>query len=435
MDTIKVKVTRHGGRKFLVMYYDDPVTGKREQRSTKQTKRREADREAAKWESELREGRYKPASSITWPEFRERYEDERLITKSSKMQSATSAAFNHFEKLVGADRLAKVNTEAISLYQSELRKTGIKETSVACYLRHLRTALNWAVRKGLLRELPDFDMPKQVAGVKLMRGRPITAEEFDRMLEKIEDGLRAAFAPKTKQGPRKRKWSEATLQRMQERRQAKITELGPKWRHYLNGLWLSGLRLEESVVLSWDHDEPFCIDLTGRHPRFRIYAEAQKGRRDQFLPMTPDFADFILQTPVEARRGLVFKLGKEANIVSRIVSAIGKKAGVVVNKADGKFASAHDLRRAFGTRWSFKVKPVTLKLLMRHQQIETTMRYYVDQDADDVADQLWKSHGVGTFVGSSPPSSIGSAKETPQPVTGYGFPECPHLESNQEPID
>jgi len=116
---------------------------------------------------------------------------------------------------------------------------------------------------------------------------------------------------------------------------------------------------------------------------------------------------------VEDRRGPVFKLGKEANIVSRIVSAIGKKAGVVVNKADDKFASAHDLRRAFGTRWSFKVKPVTLKLLMRHQQIETTMRYYVDQVADDVAEQLWKSHGVGTFVGTNPDSSIGSAKEMP----------------------
>ena len=64
------------------------------------------------------------------------------------------------------------------------------------------------------------------------------------------------------------------------------------------------------------------------------------------------------------------------------------EASVVVNKADGKFASAHDLRRAFGTRWAFQVKPATLKLLMRHQQIETTMRFYVDQDADDVADQL-----------------------------------------------
>ncbi|MBC8357012.1 MAG: site-specific integrase [Planctomycetes bacterium] len=417
MDEIKVKVTKHGTRKYLVMYYDDPITGTREQRSTKQSKRREADREAAKWEAELREGRYKRASMMTWAEFRERYEDEWLVKKSLKMQSATSAAFNHFEKLVGVERLANVKTEAISRYQVELRKTGIKETSIACYLRHLRTALNWAVRKGLLRELPDIDIPKQMTGVKLMRGRPITAEEFDRMLMKIEDGLRVAFKPRGKQRPRKRKASEAMLRSAREQQQARIDIAAPVWHHYLNGLWLSGLRLEESVALSWDQDEPFCIDLTGRHPRFRIYAEAQKGRRDQFLPMTPDFAEFILQTPVDERHGSVFKLGKEPNVVSRVVSAIGKTAGVIVNKADGKFASAHDLRRAFGTRWSFKVKPATLKLLMRHQQIETTMRYYVDQDADDVADQLWKLHGVGTSVGTSPNRQADGAEEKPQVLT------------------
>lgn len=418
MNEITVKVTKHGTRKYLVMYYDDPVTGKREQRSTKQTKRREADRVAAKWEAELREGRYKPASNITWDEFRERYEDERLVTKSRKMQSATSVAFNHFETLIGCDRLAKVDTNAISRYQKALRKTGIKETSVACHLRHLRTALSWAVRKELLRDFPDIDMPKQVAGVKLMRGRAITAEEFDRMYVGVEDGMRAAIdAKRTHQKPKGR-LSDAALGRLRARQDASIAARAPIWRRYLNGLWLSGLRLEESIALSWDQDEPFCIDLTGRHPRFRIYAEAQKGRRDQFLPMTPDFAEFILQTPPEDRYGPVFKLGVGSVTASSLVSHIGRRAGVVVNKADGKFASAHDLRRAFGTRWSYKVKPATLQQLMRHRQIETTMRYYVDQDADDIADQLWQSHaGVGTSVGISPnPPTNNNSHRAENPV-------------------
>ena len=73
-------------------------------------------------------------------------------------------------------------------------------------------------------------------------------------------------------------------------------------------------------------------------------------------------------------------------------SAIGRRAKVVVNKAEGKFASAHDLRRSFGTRWASKVKPATLQLLMRHKSIETTLKYYVAQDADDVADELWREH-------------------------------------------
>lgn len=37
-----------------------------------------------------------------------------------------------------------------------------------------------------------------------------------------------------------------------------------------------------------------------------------------------------------------------------------------------------------------RVRPLTLKALMRHKSIETTLRYYVDQDADDVAAELWQ---------------------------------------------
>ena len=29
---------------------------------------------------------------------------------------------------------------------------------------------------------------------------------------------------------------------------------------------------------------------------------------------------------------------------------------------------------------------------MRHKSIETTMKYYVDQDTDDLADELWADH-------------------------------------------
>ena len=59
----------------------------------------------------------------------------------------------------------------------------------------------------------------------------------------------------------------------------------------------------------------------------------------------------------------------------------------------GKFASSYDFRRSFGTRWAAKVMPAMLKTLMRHASVETTMKYYVDQQADDVAAQLWAIEG------------------------------------------
>jgi len=54
-----------------------------------------------------------------------------------------------------------------------------------------------------------------------------------------------------------------------------------------------------------------------------------------------------------------------------------RKAGVVVNKTDGMFACAHDLRRSFGTLWSRRVKPITLMRLMRHESVQTAMKFYV----------------------------------------------------------
>jgi len=143
-DTIKVKVTKHAGRKYLIMYYDDPITGKREQRSTKQMRRREAEREAAKWEGDLRAGRYKPQSRITWEEFRERYGLEKLSGHPRKTQEAADSVFNHVERIINPKHLSSMNAATLSGFQAELRKTGLAETSIAGYLGHLRASLGWA---------------------------------------------------------------------------------------------------------------------------------------------------------------------------------------------------------------------------------------------------------------------------------------------------
>ena len=100
-----------------------------------------------------------------------------------------------------------------------------------------------------------------------------------------------------------------------------------------------------------------------------------------------------------------------ARRVGRAISEIGKRAKIVVNKAEGKFASAHDLRRSFGTRWAERLKPATLQLLMRHRSIETTMKYYVDLSSDDVADELWYAYSA-----ESPRASADEARFRQQSV-------------------
>jgi len=174
----------------------------------------------------------------------------------------------------------------------------------------------------------------------------------------------------------------------------------------------------ELVALSWEPDAGFSIDLTGKHPTFRILAEAQKSGKDEVLPMTPDFVQWLLATFPEAERiGRVFRLvslrtGQPLTVhqIGRTVGKIGRKAGVVTNKGEGKYAGLHDLRRAFCTRWAKRVMPAVLRRLARHASITTTLAYYVDLDAAEVADELWAKHaatpgtvGPGNKAGNNQP--------------------------------
>lgn len=121
--------------------------------------------------------------------------------------------------------------------------------------------------------------------------------------------------------------------------------------------------------------------------------------------------EFLLAVPQQARRGLVFGTYGLANQplstkrVGRYIARIGKAAKVVTNKAENRYATAHDLRRSFGSRWAKRVMPAVLKDLMRHADISTTMTYYVDQSAEDVGDVLRKA--LVNIGGNSGPKTAG----------------------------
>ena len=366
---IHVRVKKYGDRRNLVLCYCDPITEKLVTRSAGTTRRREAERAAAQWERELRSGQHTVDQRISWASFRQRYENEYLSGKAMATFKAASTAMNHLQRIINPRRLVSITTGVVSQLQGRLRNEGMKSSTLAAHLGHLRVALNWAHRQGLLASRVLFDLPK-LGGGKLMRSRPITSEEFERMLTVVPDV------------------------------RSHDQDL---WLRFLTGIWLSGLRLGEALALSWDQHEPFCIDLTGKRPRFRIYAEGHKRRQDQLLPMTPEFFKFIEHVPPGRRQGLVLGIDMTIKRAGRVVSEIGRRAGVVVDKATNKSASAHDLRRGFATRWARRVKPVYLQQLMRHSNIETTMKYYVDLATDDICDELW--HQSGNTFGNSQPKS------------------------------
>ena len=133
----------------------------------------------------------------------------------------------------------------------------------------------------------------------------------------------------------------------------------------------------------------------------------------------------LMETPVGVRNGPDGKLpgvgGRTdkqlQDSVGRKISENGKKSGIKVQThpetGKVKYASAHDLRRAFGERWAALVMPAHLEQLMWYESIETTLRYYVGANADRTNDICWEAceHQVAnrssrqraTSVTESPP--------------------------------
>ena len=124
----------------------------------------------------------------------------------------------------------------------------------------------------------------------------------------------------------------------------------------------------------------------------------QKNGKTETVPMAPNFAKFIKKTPKKDRRGKVMAIPVNptmgegyvtAEHVAKVIARVGKATGISTGEG-GQTPTAHDLRRSFATRWSRRVLPATLKVMMRHSQISTTMAYYVASETEAIGAELAK---------------------------------------------
>ena len=367
-------VTKPKGKRYYVVRWVDPKTHRTRQRATGLARRRDAQVIADQVAGEVFSGRAE--RDVSWHQFSDRYILERLGDKSPKTAAKWRTASRLLVKHIKPTCPRDVSADKLSRMIGKLMKQGMKSGTLASHLRHIRAGLSFAVDVGLLAAVPNMASPGKRRR-KHMRGRPITGEEFDRIL------LAASKHP-----------------------EILAAEYVESWKHLLNGLWYSGLRLGEALDLGWDDESPIQVHkINGRRPMLLIPAEHEKGGQDRIHPMTPDFVEFLRSVPNERRTGPVFRPVlvrgpvRTMQTVSKKLCDIGKAANVVVeqDRSTGKvkYASAHDLRRSFGARWSTKVMPAVLQQLMRHESVETTMKYYVGQNAEQFADVVWDASVAG----------------------------------------
>jgi len=372
----KIKLTRRPRSRNFVLRFVNPATGKFEQRSTGTSNKKEAQRIAGELRNELAHGRYERDSEISWEEFRERHDAEHLSGSADMTVKKYDTVLDLVEEILKPNKLAELTSDRVSRFIAKVRNGKRTESTIAGYLRHLRAALNWAADVGMLAAAPKIEKLKRAKNYNKAKGRAPTTEEFQTILSTVPVIVGA--------------------------------ERAPSWRHLLEGLWWSGLRLGEALELSWDREDKLRPILTHQRPLLQIPAELEKGHKDRLIPLAPEFAEFLLQTPPAQRADFVFNPKSERwpahrlTIVQvmKIISRIGKKAAVIVhvNVKTGKkkYASAHDFRRAFGDRWALRVMPAVLMEMMRHESISTTMQFYVGRSAQATADVVWQAYASAT---------------------------------------
>jgi integrase len=344
---IRVRLRRQPDRPHFTLYYDDPATGKEVTRSAKTSDRGTAERAAADWERELRD--FRGVDDDGWEWMVERFFAEPMSGKRKSTRSTVSTSLKRYRVTMQPETIAEVTTDTLSRFAAKL--TGLEQTTIAKDMRHLKVFLRWCASVGAIRSAPYVPIPKS-GKRRFMRGRALTDAEYRRMLKHAPDA---------------------------------------RWRRFLELLYLSGLRIEEASELSWDQP-PHVVHLDAKpFPQILFFGadeDGQKSGNDEAWPMPPDLAAWLAKTPAKKRTGLVAPLPiRNRADLSKAVARIGRAAKIVTYAS--KHASAHDLRRTFGTRWALKVPPVVLQKLMRHATIETTMKYYVNLEASTVGSVLW----------------------------------------------
>ena len=198
----KVRLAKPGKRPWQVRY-DCPIEKRQVRISTGTHDEAEAIRHKKDIEAKLRLGmevkpRQRSAAGphMSWEDFRLRYSELQVSSQREKSRAETETRLDIAERIVKPRRLSDmVSSEALHELQAKLlagvasRYNPPRKRSphtVKSYMASVLAALNWAEFMEWLPAVPKIRKVK-VSRLKHMKGRPITVEEFDRMLMATPD--------------------------------------------------------------------------------------------------------------------------------------------------------------------------------------------------------------------------------------------------------
>jgi len=314
----------------------------REKRMPPDTTRRDAETARRQWEHELN------TSSVSIHRVRlsaaiEAFEQTHLATLRPRSATRYMTALRRLLADVGDVEVSRLSTGAVASSVVRYVKAGHTTAGAAAYARHIKAFAKWMIKRGMVENLA-VDIPR-TDDTPVRPGCP--GEIFDRVLEKVGANR-----------PDRDGWKRLVL----------ICRHG-------------GFRLNEALSLRWGADSAVGVVRTKTGWQFVLAGSGQKSRKTETVPATPAMARLLDQWSATGHHGRVAQLRSGSMVhAGRIVKLAFAAAGAV--------GSAHALRREFCREWAGKLSAADLMKLARHSSINTTLKFYLDQQTDGLAMRL-----------------------------------------------
>ena len=154
----KVQVRKRGGSPFwYVRYWELGPNGKWKQmwRSSGSLRKADAEKLRREIERQLEAGR-RPDADMPWDVFVAEFLGKHVVRKTAETRALYERCLRFFSAAAGPRRLGDVTVGMLEDYCNTRLTAGAAPATCNKELRHLRTALRWAMRREYLPRVPDF---------------------------------------------------------------------------------------------------------------------------------------------------------------------------------------------------------------------------------------------------------------------------------------
>lgn len=335
--------------------------GKRYSKSFKT--RKEAERFADKKQIEVQRGRADPPPQIS---LRDYYREHKELMEGNVAPSTLYGHLLSIEGLaatVGWQRpLDRISVKDIERFRVGRFKRGIAPSTANKDLQTLRRIFNLAIVRGYLRKggNPCDGIPK----LKVCDKQPnyIRPEEFEKLYR---------FTPNS------------------------------FWRAFLATVYTTGLRLREATNLTWREIDfqSAQLHVTRKSKDGFVQAWTPKDHQMRSIPLSDKTLDILKVWRSDGPQGCPYVFMQQRrwkNYRRQVEAGQWKEGSDIVNNVLKRFQTLcrktgigpytiHDMRRSCITNWARHLPMHVVKQLAGHSDIETTQRYYLSVQPEDIS--------------------------------------------------